>query len=221
MKKIIFVLSLIWVSQVWAEENEEDVSKYIEFVNSDVMFSKNVKMVQDNFRYESESCDNIFRTTIAFKLPTNFKSELTKKEFTANLLLEAKKQLDKKFEAYFNKKHLKIEYLGPCIVRNLMFKFYEVKDASFRKKWKAMQELTYVTGDLDNSDIQQIARFSIIINDKQHEKRMTDFESYTERAARAKMLCKDSPRMISFNEVMDYCKYELSVSDDGSFNNVK
>lgn len=214
MKKIVLILTLFLTSQVWAEEEGQlNFSKFIKFVNSDVQFSKNVQMIKDFFEYEFGNCDNVFRATMAVKLPNDHTYGLTEQEFTANMITELQSQLKTKLENEFNKKYTNINLVGPCIIANLKVDLYEIKDQSNKKAWKAFQEISYDLGFIDGGpNIRQLTRWPYVEENK-NRTHTSGIDSYLGRKRESKWICSDISRLISANKLIEMCKEQLNITE--------
>lgn len=69
MKKLFFILNLTLAFQLFAEEREIDYASYIDIINADPLWTKDVGGIVDTFAYEVGNCDEIERLTVKIKDP--------------------------------------------------------------------------------------------------------------------------------------------------------
>jgi len=203
MKKIIFILNLILVFQLFAEEKEEDYSKYLEFIKSDFDW-EGVNRFSDIFEYEFNKCNRMLRITYLVKYRFDVKDE----QALVNKLQEFHQKTTKQMAIDHYKNSPSGELVGQCLVDNEKFFLHKIS-GNTAVKWKIFQWIAYHSTDPANFTIFQS---SVQFPWGKQKLEINQMRNYAERGEQAKIICKKTSRALDLEDIIQICRRQLNAN---------
>ena len=195
MKKLFFILNLTLAFQLFAEEREIDYASYIDIINADPLWTKDVGGIVDTFAYEVGNCDEIERLTVKIKDPGE--NANTDKYIQA---------LQNKMNTYIKKyfKNLSdYEATGVCHLGDQYF-FLLKKSHWWRDSWIARQVITY-TGT-SSKDMQVEFSRSLYGSSNNEKHKLDKWYDYDERKKHVVNICNIIKQNLGKERVIRECR---------------
>lgn len=202
MKRLlIFALNLVLASQLFAaEEKEIDYASYINIIDADPIWTKDVGAISDSFIYEVGNCEGIQRLTIKITKPGEKANE---EKFMQAVQNKAVYYMKKNFKNLFD-----YESLGICHLADQYF--YLLKKSNWwRDSWIARQVITYKATSPKDMEV-EFAK--TLYGDSNNEKHKLDkWYDYNERKKHVVNICNIINQNIGKERVINECRAQIAA----------
>ena len=200
MKKLFFILNLTLVFQLFAEEREIDYASYVDIINADPLWTKDIGGIGDVFAYDVGNCEDIDRITIKIGKP---EGHVNKDKFI--------QAVQNKMASYMKKifKHMmEYEATGVCHLGDQYF-FLLKKTNWLRDSWLARQVITY-TGTSPKDMEVEFAK--TLYDSSANEKHKLDkWYDYDERKKHVVNICNIIKQNLGRERVISECRAQIAA----------
>lgn len=200
MKKMIFILNLTLAFQLFAEEREIDYASYVDIINADPLWTKDIQGIVDVFAYDAGNCEDIDRITIKIGNPGKNANEDKFIQAMQNKMASYMKKAFKNVMEY--------EAVGVCHLGDQYFSLLK-KSNWWRDSWIARQVIIY-TGTSPKDMQVEFARtlYGSSVNEKH---KLDKWYDYDERRKHVVTICNIIKQNLGSERVIKECRAQIAA----------